>query len=377
MKRNASLYLLISLILIGLMVWSGCGPSGREETITIGAVAPMTGKYAEMGNDLLNAVRMAVEEKNEQGGIRGKKVVLLVEDDKASPKDAVTVAHKLVGDKSVVGVVGHLNSGTTLPASSVYSQGDVPLIMPVPTNPDITKHGFTNLFRVPITDDRQGPACADFMLDKLNKANIVIIHNKQAYGEGIATEFRKEIEARGKIPLFFEGINADDQDFRPVITRVKGFEPDGIFFGGGYAEVALFIKQSRELGLDIPFVMGDGCFDTQLMKIAGGAAEGCVVSNIAPITAPTERAKEFYQKFEQRHQKIVAFAPLGYIATNILMDAIEKADAITREGVLTVLQNSSYAYDSILGTFAFEENGDSKGQKVFFHVIKDGRFEAY
>jgi len=366
---------LVLPILVG-----GCGNGGSEGDeggeIVIGAVAPMTGKYGEMGNDLLAAIRIAVEERNASGGIDGKQIRLVVEDDKASPKDAVTVAHKMVADSHIIGLVGHMNSGTTLPASSVYHDGGMAMVMPVPTNPDITKQGFNNLFRVPITDDKQGPACVAFMLDKLGKSGIAVVHNKQAYGEGIATEARKALENAGHTPLAYMGISADDQDYRAVITQLKRLGPDAVFFGGGYSEAAILIKQSREQGLDVPFVMGDGCFDSQLMEIAGAAADGCYISNIAPTTAPGERAEAFFANFLEMHGKIVAFAPLGYVSTNILLDAVDKAEAKTRAGVLAVLGDPEFSYDSILGEVAFDAVGDSKGQKAFMHIIEDGRFKT-
>jgi branched-chain amino acid transport system substrate-binding protein len=373
-KRVLARYLALGLVAIAMLVTSGCQRKPTE--VVIAAAAPMTDKYGEMGKDMLAAVQMAVEERNAAGGIGGMKIRLVVEDDKGSPKDAVSIAHKLVGDPQVLGVVGHLNSGTTLPATAVYSEGGLALVMPVPTNPDITKQGFKNLFRIPITDDKQGPACVGFMLDKLGKKRIAVIHNKDAYGEGIATEARKALESRGITPLCFEGTSAANQDFRAVLTRVKGLRPDAVFFGGGYSEGAIMIKQARELGLAVPFVMGDGCFDSQLMQIAGPAADGCYVSNIAPTSAPGPRAAKFFQDFEAKNGKIVAFAPLGYVATCVLLDAIEKAPDKTRAAVLSVLQSPDYRYDSILGEFSFEANGDSRGQRAFMHVIEDGKFKT-
>lgn len=378
-RIGANILIVISALL--LLGTAACkekeaAPAAAPTEIVIGAVAPMTGKYAEMGKDLLAAVEMAVEERNAAGGIDGKKIRLIVEDDKASPQDAVTVAHKLVADSRIVGIVGHMNSGTMQSASPVYATAGIPVVMPVPTNPDITKQGFKNLFRVPITDEKQGPACAFFILDKLNKKKVAIVHNKQAYGEGIATEVRKALSGRGVEPVSFDGFNAEDQDFRSLITRLKRASPDVVFLGGGHSEAGLFIRQARDLGLNVPFVMGDGCFDSQLMKIAGGAAEGSYVTNIAPSSAPNSKAEAFFKKFQAKHGKIVAFAPLGYVSTNILLDAIDRAEDKTRGGVLSVLAAPDYSNDSILGSFSFEANGDSKGQKVFMHVIEGGAFKA-
>lgn len=370
--------LVIILVLLGSVAtigFVGCRQTTEDSgEIVIAAVAPTTGKWGEMGNDLLAAVKLAVEERNAAGGIDGKQVRLLTEDDKASPRDAVTIAHMLVANRSVIGMVGHMNSGTTLAASPVYADAGLPVVMPVPTNPQITQQGFHDLFRIPVTDDKQGPTCINFMVDKLGKKTIAIVHSKDAYGEGIATEARKAVEARGLEPVAFLGINADDQDFRAVATQLKRLNPDSVFFGGGHSEAALLIKQSREQGFDAVYVMGDGCFDSQLMAIAGSAADGSYVSNIAPTSAPGQRAEAFFTKFLQRQGKIVAFAPLGYVAANVLLDAIDKAPDKTREGVRMVLNNPSFNYESILGKISFEPNGDSKEQRTFMHKIENGKF---
>ena len=372
MKKSVLVTIYFFLVVSFLI--SGCTSKKQENVITIAAVAPITGKYAEMGIDLLAGIKMAVEEKNEKGGINGTKIILLEADDKASPKDAVSVAQMMINNKDILGVVGHMNSGTTLAVSPVYSQAGMPLIMPVPTNPDITKQNFKNLFRIPITDDKQGSAIINFVLDKMKLDKVAIVHNKQAYGEGLAKEAEKTLKNRRNKPLIFLGVNADDQDFKPVILKVKALSPKVVFFGGDYAEAALFIKQSRESGLNVPFVMGDGSFNSKLIEITGKASEGCIITNIAPMTAPGDKAKDFYQKFEKKHNKIVAFAPLGYVSATILIDAIEKTQTKNREGVLKVLSDPNYSYDSILGKFAFEPNGDSKGDRIFFHEIKDGKF---
>lgn len=353
------------------------GPAADGGKIVIATSACITGKYAEVGADSVNAMKMAVDQRNALGGIGGRQVELLIEDDKGVAKDAAAVAHKIAGNAAVVGVVGPLNSEAALAAAPIFGQAGLPMLLPSATNPDITSQGQQNVFRIPITDTKQGPACLAFTMDRLKANRIAIVHNKQTYGQGIATEYQKALQARGKQPLVFEGVSADDQDFRPVITRIRDLKPDAVFFGGNYAEGGLFIKQSRELGLKVPFVMGDGCFHTGLMKIAGAAADGCYVSNIAPMSAPSPEAKAFYTEFQQKHGKIVAFAPLAYVSTTILLDAIEKAQSRDRSGVLAVLRDPSYSAKTILGSFSFDEKGDSKGEKLFFHQIKGSDFVAY
>jgi len=357
------------------------GGCNRRQTkapseIKIAVPVPLTGKYREFGLDLVNAARMAVDEANIQGGVHGKTLVIVTEDDKGDPKDAVTVAQRIVDDHSIIGVMGHLNSGTTLAASPVYGEAGIAVLMPVPTNPQITKQGFTNFFRVPITDDKQGAAACEFLAKKAQKSTLAVIHNRETYGKGIAEEFVKTLEADGVKPLLFEGVNANEQDYRPTIGKIKAANASGIFFGGEYADAARFIRQAREQGVDVPIVMGDGCFNTEMAMIAGDAVRNCYVANIAPLNAPNDRARRFYEQFAQEHGKIVAYAPLGYIATQILIDAIRKASEPTRKAVLAVLQDKTYAYDSILGEFRFTADGDSVGRKIFWHEFKNGQFSA-
>jgi branched-chain amino acid transport system substrate-binding protein len=363
------------LILGGL---SGCGKkSGQDSTeIRIAVPVAMTGKFTEYGMDLINAAQMAIDEKNASGGIKGKKIVLVKEDDKGDPKDAVTVAHKIVQDSGIIGIMGHLNSGTTLAASPIYSEAGISVVMPVPTNPEITRQGFNNLFRVPITDDLQGTAAYEFLVAKVGKKALAIVHNRETYGLGIAEEFRKALERDGGTPVFFEGVTANEQDYRPVIVGMRSAGAEGIFFGGEYADAARFIRQVRELGIEVPIVMGDGCFNTEMAKIAGDAVRNCYVANIAPINAPNPRAQKFYDEFKQKYEKIVAYAPLGYVATQILLDAMEKSSDITRESVRATLNSPDYSYESILGTFEFTPEGDSKGRKIFWHQLRNGEFEA-
>ncbi len=375
MKHNIAVLILVALG-FGLV---GCGrqeTTGTSQVIKIAVPVPMTGKYAEYGIDLINAAQMAVDEKNATGGVNGKTVVLVAEDDKGDPKDAVTVAYKIVGNKDIIGIMGNLNSGTTLAASSVYAEAGIPVIMPVPTNPKITQQGFNNLFRVPLTDDKQGGAAYEFLASKVSRNSISVIHNKETYGKGIAEEFVKAMKAEGCPPLLFEGVNAGDQDYRPVVGKLRASGAKGLFFGGGYAEAARLIRQAREQGFEGVIVMGDGCFNTDVAKIAGDAVRNCYIANISPVNAPDARALKFYDDYTARYGKIVAFAPLGYVSTWILMDAIEKSSELSRSSVVATLRSPDYSYDSILGVFTFKNNGDSEGRKIFWHQFNDGDLVA-
>lgn len=377
MKSRIWQRMILGCALIAALLQTGCEKASKNSAVNIAVVAPITGKYSDFGQDIVNGVRLAVDEVNSKGGINGRQIQLIVEDEKSGENEAVAAAHLVAGKTDVVGVIGHGSSGATLAASSVYNDNNLALVVPAATNPKITQQGFKNIFRVPITDDLQGPAILDFVLDQLHASKIVIVHNKGAYGEGIANEFQKALHARGLTELTLEGVNPDDKDFRAVLTTIKTLSPEVIFYGGEHPDAAVLLRQAREVGLTARFVMGDGCFSPELIALGGAATEDSIVSNIAPLDSPSPEAAKFYTTFLAKHGKIVAFAPLAYEAAGILMDAVSKAKEPTREGVLKALQSPSYTYTGILGITQFSANGDSKGRKVFFHVVKDGKFAIY
>jgi len=376
MKFDMRNWITFACIVASFLVQVGCQKADTRNSVKIAVIAPITGKYSDFGQDIVNGVCLAVDEMNSRGGVNGRRIDLLVEDEKSGENEAVSAAH-LVAGKRVLGVIGHGSSGATLAASAVYHDNNLALVIPAATNPKITQQGFRNIFRVPVTDDLQGSAILDFVLGQLHASKVAIVQNKGAYGEGIASEFRKALRERGKTELVYESINPDDKDFRAVLTKIKTLEPEVIFYGGEHPDAALFIRQAREVGLMARFVMGDGCFSPELIALAGPAAEGSIVTNIAPFSSPTPEATQFYSTFLAKHGKIVAFAPLAYEAAGILLDAISRTKEPTKDEVLKVLQDPSYSYKGILGVTEFSINGDSKGKRVFFHIINGGKFSIY
>lgn len=349
----------------------------KEEPIKIGGVGPLTGPQAEVGQDLINGERLAVDEINAAGGLLGKKIELISMDDKADPKEAVSVAHKLVSDFQVVAVVGHLNSGATLPASRVYHQGGMVMLTPASTNPKITKQGFKNVFRVCLTDEVQGPSCADFAIDKLNKEKFIVLHDKTAYGQGIAEQFTKKIIEREKSLLLFEGITEGDKDFTGILTKIKILKPDLLFFGGMFLEGGLIVKQARQLNITATFMMGDGGFAPEFMKIGGNACEGAIVSFLAPPWEEKESTKEFVAKFKEKYGVVKTYAPYGYECINIIAKAIKIAGKAERGAILEAMSNPNFYYKGILGKTQFDEKGDTKNKELYFYIVKNGEFRLY
>jgi len=235
-------------------------PPPQEIVVKIGSASPLTGPQAHIGNDIRNGVQLAVEDINAKGlEIGGKKVKLelVAEDDEANPTKATTVAQKLV-DAKVVGVVGHFNSGASIPASKIYSDAGVPQISPSSTNPKYTQQGFKTTFRVVANDDQQGPTLAKFALDKLKAKSIAVIDDSTAYGQGLADAFEAAAKAGGAKIVAREHTTDKDTDFKAILTKIKGKKPDLIMFGGIDPQAGPMVKQMSELGIKAKFMGGDG-----------------------------------------------------------------------------------------------------------------------
>lgn len=371
MKCRVSLmFLLASLAL------SACGQhSQAPQTIRIAAVGPITGAQAETGQDMINGIRLAVAEKNAAGGVLGKKVELVVFDDAADPKEAVSVARKIESDPTIMGVVGHMNSGTTKPASPIYHAAGIPLVMPVPTNPEITRQGFSNLFRIPPTDLDQGAEVARYAIERLGHRRFAIVHDSTAYGQPLAQIVRNTVQAAKAEVVAFDGITEGDKDFRALLTKLRGVNPDVIFFGGIYNEAGLLVKQARELGLNAPFMSADGAFSTKLIQLAGPAAEGMVVSFIAPDEKSSGAVRSFADKFRQTYGAPQAFAPLGYDAANVMLSALERAGKPERQAIIAALHAADFRHDGVTGGSSFDAQGNNSRRSVFFFQVKNGKFE--
>lgn len=353
-------------------------PATTAKTLRIAAVGPVTGSQAEVGQDLLNGIRLAVDERNAAGGVLGQQVEFVQFDDAADPKQAVAVAQKIASDPTIVGVVGHMNSGTTKAASPVYHEAGIPIVMPVPTNPEITTQGFNNLFRVPPTDLDQGTDLAKFALERLKKTKFAIIHDSTDYGQPLAMVFRQTVEKTGGKVVAFDGISEGDKDFRALLTRVKSQSPEVLFFAGIYNEGGLIAKQAHDLGLKVVFLSADGCFGQRFIEIGSGAAtEGAILSFIAPDESTNTATKAFGDKFRQKYGVIKVFAPLGYDAANVLMTGIQKAGKADHEAIIAALHAPDFSYSGVTGQSSFDQTGNNNGRRVYFFVVKGGKFVPY
>lgn len=372
MSTQRALYGALAAAMLALGV-GGCGR--RAAPIKIGHSSPLSGNQAETGIDQERGAQLAVEEINQAGGILGRKVELVALDDKADPREANNVAQRLAADPAMVAVVGHLNSGCSIPASSIYHDNGLAMITPVSTSDKLTQQGFDNVFRVCLRNSDQGPAAARFVIQKLGKKRFFVLDDKTAYGSGLAGEFERAAKEMGATLLGRDSITEGDTDFRGILTKLRNLEIDFIYFGGMYPEGSLILKQAKELGVAAPFLSGDGMFSPKLIEIAGPAAEGSIVTHIAPLEAKDEKTKAFFTRFRERFGgDVKVYAPLSYDCVMIVAAALRRAGTVSREAVIRELRAPDFSYDGVLGTTRFDKNGDTFNREPYFYRVEGGRF---
>jgi branched-chain amino acid transport system substrate-binding protein len=353
---------------------AGKAATASAAEVKIGHVGPLTGGIAHLGKDNENGARLAVEEANAAGiKIDGKdvKFVFVAEDDQADPKVGTTVAQKLV-DAKVAGVVGHLNSGTSIPASPIYNQAGIPVISGSATNPKLTEQGFKNQFRVVGRDDQQGPAIASYLATAKKPKLVAVIDDATAYGEGIANEVEKTLKAANIKVLPREKGTDKTTDWKAVLTKLRGRNPDAVFYGGMDATGGPLMKQGRELGMKAVFSFGDGACTDKMKELAGDAAEGllCSQAGIPPQAASKKFLDAYKKKF---NSDPILYAPFTYDAVFLLIEAMKKADSSDPKKYLPELQKISYT--GATGQIAFDEKGDRKDAEMTIFTMKGGKIE--
>lgn len=351
-------------------VLAGCGKQSSD--IKIGHVGPITGGIAHLGKDNENGARLAIEQANEAKiklGGKEVKFVLVAEDDQADPKVGTTVAQKLV-DAKVAGVVGHLNSGTSIPASPLYNGAGIPVISGSATNPKLTEQGFKTQFRVVGRDDQQGPAIASYLANNNKPKTVAIIDDATAYGEGIANEVEKTLKAASIAVLPREKGTDKTTDWKAVLTKLKGRDPDAIFYGGMDATGGPLMKQGRELGIKAVFAFGDGACTEEMAKLAGLAAEGLLCSQAGiPVAAADKGFLEAYKK--KFNADPILYAPFTYDAANLLIAAMKKADSPDPAKYLPEL--ARITYKGATGEISFDAKGDRKDAEMTIFTLQGGK----
>jgi branched-chain amino acid transport system substrate-binding protein len=365
----------LNTIVAASLVMVGASAYAQDMVVKIGHVGPTSGAIAHLGKDNENGARMAIDELNAKGvTIGGKKVKLelLAEDDGADPKQGTAVAQKLA-DAKVAGVIGHLNSGTTIPASKIYSDAGIPQISPSATNPKYTRQGFKTAFRVVADDVHLGSTLGKYAVKELKGKTIAVIDDRTAYGQGVAEEFTKAVKASGGAIAETQFTTDKATDFTAILTQIKSKKPDVVFFGGMDAVAGPMIRQMKQLGINAKFMGGDGICSSELPKLAGGAmADGQVVC--AEAGGVEGEQKVGMEKFRADYKKkfgidVQVYAPYVYDATNVMVAAMVKAGSADPKVYLPVLAKTA-GYKGVTGTIAFDEKGDIKNGALTLFTYK-------
>jgi branched-chain amino acid transport system substrate-binding protein len=365
----------LNTIVAAVVVMFGGAAYAQDMVVKIGHVAPTSGGIAHLGKDNENGARMAIDELNAKPTmIGGKKVKfeMLAEDDAGDPKQGTAVAQKLA-DSKVNGVVGHLNSGTSIPASKIYSDAGIPQISPSATNPKFTRQGFKTTFRVVADDVHLGGTLGRYAVKELKGKSIAVIDDRTAYGQGVAEEFTKAVKASGGAIAETQFTTDKATDFSAILTAIKAKKPDVVFFGGMDAVAGPMIRQMKQLGITAKFMGGDGICSGELPKLAAGAmADGQVVCAEAGGVEGSQKAgmDEFYKKYKAKFGiDVQVYAPYVYDAVNVMAAAMVKAGSADPKVYLPVLAKTD-GFKGVTGVISFDEKGDVKNGALTLYTYK-------
>jgi branched-chain amino acid transport system substrate-binding protein len=354
-------------------------PASAQLIVKIGHVGPLTGAIAHLGKDNELGAKLAIEDLNAKGikiGGQTVKFELIAEDDGADPKQGTAAATKLV-DAKVNGVIGHLNSGTTIPASKIYHDAGIVQISPSATNPKYTMQGFKTAFRVVANDGQLGGVMGRYAVKDLKAKSIAIIDDRTAYGQGVADEFEKSVKAAGGKVVGREFTNDKATDFNAILTKLKGAKPDVVFYGGMDAVAGPMLRQMKQLGIDAKFMGGDGICSSELIKLAGdGMGDGQVICAEAGGVSPDKAAAldAWKASFKKRTgSDVQIYAPYVYDATMAMATAMQNANSADPKKYLPALAKVSY--DGVTGKIAFDSKGDILNGALTFYTYKGGKRE--
>ena len=349
----------------------------QDMVVKIGHVGPVSGAQAHYGKDNENGARMAIEDLNAKGvTIAGKKVKLelVAEDDAADPKQGTAAAQKLC-DAKVNGVVGHLNSGTTIPASAIYNQCGVPMITPSATNPKLTQQGFKNVFRLLANDNALGAGLALHAVNNLKLKKVAIIDDRSAYGQGVAEVFKKTALAKGMQVVDEQYTNDKATDFMAILTAIKGKGPDAIFYGGMDPQAGPMLRQMDQLGLsNVKFFGGDGICTAKLAELSGGAKSlgGVVCAEGGASLEKMPGGKTWMTRYEAKYPKqFQVYSPYVYDGVHVLVDAMVRAGSADPKVYLAKLVDTNY--QGVTTKVGFEADGELKNPAMTLYMYKDGK----
>ena len=349
---------------------------GRHGAVLIGQASPLTGQQAAIGKDNENGVRLAIDEVNARHILiagHPLRLALDSEDDQADPRVATQVAQKFV-DEGVLAVVGHLNSGTSIPASRIYAAAGIAQISPSATAVRYTHQGYATTFRLMANDAQQGHALGSYAVHDLHAHRIAVIDDRTAYGQGLADEFVQAAQAAGAQIIDREYTDDKSNDFAAILTRIGGQHPDVVFFGGMYGQGAPMVQQMHRLGLNIPLLGGDGVRTPEFIHLAGADAEGTIASKPGLPLDRMPQGAAFKARFEQRFGPIQNYAPYAYDAVGVLVAAMQKVQSTDAAKVLPAVAATRH-YAGVTGDISFDAHGDLADGPVTLYKVVAGHWQ--
>jgi branched-chain amino acid transport system substrate-binding protein len=388
----------LAVAVVLAMVATGCsreegggGGGAAKKVVKIGVIAPLTGPLSALGLGIKNSVDLAIKQANQKGTVSGYNLVGDYQDDAATPATGANAANKLASDDTLAGVIGTLNSSVAQQVAPVLAKASIAQISPANTNPTLTRgqkyidapaRVWPTYFRVCTTDAVQGPFAADYASKQAGFKKVVTIHDKKTYGQGLVGEFAKQFTTKdgGKV-VSAETINAGERDFGTVASKVVSAKPDFVYYGGEFPEAAPLSKQLKDRGFKGPLFGGDGIFDDNYIKGAGGkGAEGDLATSVGAPTSKLETAKQFVSDYQAAgySEPFSAYGAFSYDATNILIQAISKSlsQGTVKDNRTKILEalNQTKDYNGVVGTTSFDEFGDTSNKVLTVYQVKSEKW---
>ncbi len=360
---------LATALAAGLAAAFGAGTAHAD--ISIASAGPFTGQYAAFGDQLKRGAEQAVADINAAGGVLGQKLKLEIGDDACDPKQAVSVANRLV-NKGVVFVAGHFCSGSSIPASEVYNEEGVLQISPASTNPKLTEQGFANVFRTCGRDDQQGTVAGNFIADNFAGKRIAIVHDKQTYSKGLADETKKRLNARGVKEVLYDTVTAGEKDYSALVTKLKANKVEVLYYGGYHPEGGLIVRQMRAQGLKARLISGDALFIPEYWSITGDSGEGTLVT-FGPDPRDNPAAVAVVKKFRAAGYEPEGYTLYSYAAVQAWAQAANAAGTTKLDAVIKRLKSTKF--DTVLGKIGFDKKGDPTGETYVMYEWTKGKLQ--
>ena len=361
----------LALFTLFVVLFGAISPQKLAAQISIGVAGPVTGQYASFGDQMLKGVEAAVRDVNAAGGVLGQKLKLVIGDDACDPKQAVAVANQFAS-KGVKFVVGHFCSGSSIPASNVYAEEDILQISPASTNPQLTERKLENVFRTCGRDDQQGLVAGNFLADRYGRKKIAVIHDKTAYGKGLADETKKTLLKRNIKPALYEAYTAGEKDYSALISKLKVNAVEVLYVGGYHTEAGLMVRQMRQQGMNTILVSGDALVTQEFWGITGKAGQGTIMT-FSPDPRKNAAAKRIVEQFRKGGYEPEGYTLYSYGAVQAWVQAVKAAGSLQTPKVIKSLRNGSFV--TVLGKISFDSKGDVTAPGYVLYEWRDGKYD--